>query len=74
MEFVFILAIVLIQIFFINVTKIVKIVRALGVYTFMNDEVLAVLFWNECVPQWGQQHTSGISHSDRRLTGRIFLP
>lgn len=74
MEFVFILAIVLIQIFFINVTKIVKIVRALGVYTFMDDEVLAVLFWNECVPQRGQQYSSGISHSDRRLTGRIFLP
>ena len=50
MEFVFILAIVLIQVFFINVTEIVEIVRALGVYTFVYDEVLPVLLWNKSIP------------------------
>ena len=50
MEFVFIFAIVFIQILFIDFTKIVKVVRAIRIDTFMDDEVLAVLFWNEGIP------------------------
>lgn len=50
MEFIFIFTIVFIQILFIDFTKIVKVVRTLGVHTFMDDEVLAVLFGNEGIP------------------------
>ena len=47
MEFVFVFPIVLIQVVFINFTKIVKIIRALGVDTLMDDEVLAFFLWNK---------------------------
>lgn len=47
MEFVFIFTIVLIQMFVINLFEIVKIIRAFGIYTFMNDEVFAVFLMNK---------------------------
>ena len=43
MKLIFILAIVLIKVFLINSLQIVKIVRALGIYAFVNYEVLAFL-------------------------------
>ena len=50
MELVFILTIVLIEVFFINFTKIVKIVRAFGIHTFMDDEMFPVFLWNKGIP------------------------
>ena len=49
MQFVFIFTMVLIQMFFINFFKVVQIIRAFRIYTFMDDEVLAVFFVNETV-------------------------
>ena len=49
MEFVFIPAIVLIQIFFINFPKVVKIVRAFGIHTFVDDKVFTVFLMHQAV-------------------------
>ena len=49
MELIFIFAIVLVQMLFINLFKVVQIIRAFGIYTFMDDEVLAVFLVNETV-------------------------
>ena len=43
MKLIFILAIDLIKVFLINFLQVVKIVRALGIYTFVNYEELAFL-------------------------------
>ena len=44
MEFVFIFAICLLEMFRIHFFKVVEIVRALGVDTFMENEVLPLFF------------------------------
>ena len=49
MEFVVVLAISLIKVLFINFLKIVEIVRALGIHTFVKDEMLTVFLVNERV-------------------------
>ena len=49
MEFVFIFAIVFLQMFFVHFFKVVQIVRALCIDTLMDDEVLAVLFMHKTV-------------------------
>ena len=60
MEFVFVFPIVLIQVVFINFTKIVKIVRTLGVHTLMDDEVLAVFLWNKSISTvWASEFDGG---------------
>lgn len=43
MELVFILSVVLLQILFVNLVQIVEIVRAVRIYTFMEDEVFPFL-------------------------------
>ena len=43
MELVFILSVVLLQILFVNLLQIVEIVRAVRIYTFMEDEVFPFL-------------------------------
>ena len=50
MEFVFIFAVSLFEIFFINLFEVVEIVRTFGVHTFMDDEMFSVLFGNKSVP------------------------
>ena len=35
--------------FFIHLFEIMQIIRAFGIYTFMDDEMLAVFFMNETV-------------------------
>ena len=49
MELVFIFTIVFIQMFFIHLFEIMQIIRAFGIYTFMDEEMLAVFFMNETV-------------------------
>jgi len=48
-ELVFVLSVVLIQMFFINLLKIMEIVRTFGIYTLVYDEVLTILFMDESV-------------------------
>ena len=43
MKLVLVLAIVFSEIFFIDFLEIVKIIRAFGIYAFMDDEVFAIL-------------------------------
>ena len=47
MEFVFIFAIIFSKVSLVNLFEVVQVVRALGIDTFMNDEVLPVLFGDE---------------------------
>ena len=49
MELIFVFAIVLIQMFFINLFEVVQIIRAFRIHTFMDDEVFAVFLVNKAV-------------------------
>lgn len=56
MEFVFIFAIRLIQMLLIDILKVVQIIGALWVHTFMYDEMFPVLLWNQGVStMWAAQ-------------------
>jgi hypothetical protein len=48
-EFIFVFTVILIEMFFINLPEIMKIIRALWIYTFMYDEVLTILLMTEIV-------------------------
>jgi hypothetical protein len=48
-EFIFIFAVILIKMLFVNFLEIMKIIGALWIYTFMYDEVLAVFLMTEVV-------------------------
>ena len=50
MEFVFILSISLIEMFWLHIFKIVEIVRTFRVHTLMQDKKLPVLFGDEGLP------------------------
>ena len=58
-EFVFVFAIVFLQVFFINLFEVVQIVGAFGVYTFVEDKVLAVFFGNKCMAAVGVPQLHG---------------
>ena len=47
MEFVFVLAVILLQVFFLHLFEIVEIVRAMGIDAFVDDKVFPVFFGNE---------------------------
>jgi hypothetical protein len=47
MEFIFVLAIVFLKIFFIYLFKIIKVVWAFGIDTFVDNEVFAVFLRNK---------------------------
>ena len=49
MEFIFVFTIILISMFFINLFKVVQIIRAFRIHTFMDEEVFAVFLVNETV-------------------------
>ena len=51
MELVFILSVVLLQILFVNLLQIVEIVRAVRIYTFMEDEVFRSFLATRELPQ-----------------------
>jgi hypothetical protein len=48
-EFIFIFTVILIKMLFINLLEVMKIIRALWIYTFMDDEVFPVFLMNEAV-------------------------
>ena len=47
MEFIFVLAIVLFQVLFINPVKVVEVVRTFRIHAFMDNKVLAVFLVNQ---------------------------
>ena len=47
MEFIFVFTIILVQMLFINLFKVVQIISAFRIHTFMKDEVFAVFLVNE---------------------------
>ena len=47
MEFIFVFTIILVHVLFINLFKVVQIIRAFRIHTFMDDEVFAVFLVNE---------------------------
>lgn len=53
MKLIFIFAIVLIEMLFIHLFKIMEVVRTFRVYTLMYDEVFAVLLVNEIMGAMG---------------------
>ena len=59
MEFVFIFAICLLEMFRIHFFKVVEIVRAFRVYTLMQDKKFPVLFGDESVPAVGTAQLHG---------------
>lgn len=60
MELVFILAKGLSEMLFIDLFKVAQIVRAFGIYTFMQDEMLPVFLWNQSVTTvWAAQFHRG---------------
>ena len=73
MEFIFIFAIVLVQMLFINLFEVIQIIRTFRIYTFMDDEVFTVFLVNTGASHAGQVQCFGISHSTRLNTGRMVL-
>ena len=49
MEFIFIFAVILFQVFLIHFFKVVEIVGAFRIDTLMDDKVLAVFLWNQSI-------------------------
>ena len=49
MELIFVFTIILVQMLYINFFKVVQIIRAFRIYTFMDDEVFTVFLVNETV-------------------------
>ena len=49
MEFVLVFAIVFFKMLFINLLKVMEIIRALGVNTFMDNKVFTVFLANQCM-------------------------
>ena len=47
MELIFILAIILFEVFLIHVFQVVEVVGAFGIDALVDDKVFAVFFWNE---------------------------
>ena len=48
-EFVFVFAIVFVQMFFINAGEVMQIVRAFGIHTFVDDKVFTVFLMHQAV-------------------------
>ena len=49
MQLIFVFAVILIQICFVNLLEVVKVVRALGIHTLMDDEMFAIFLTRQCV-------------------------
>ena len=49
MELVFVFPVIFLEIFFINLFEIVKVIRALGIYAFVEHKVFTILFMNQGV-------------------------
>ena len=59
MEFVFIFAVVFLQVFFINLFEVVEIIGALGIHAFVHNKVLTVFLWNEGIAAMGTAQFHG---------------
>ena len=69
MEFIFAFAIVQGEVFTGNFLKIMKVIRAFGIYTFMHSKVFSVLFGNQCVGTvWTAEFQQGAVFFFRRKT------
>ena len=53
MEFIFIFALSLFQIFLIHFFEVVEVVRAFGIDALMDDKVLAVFLGNQSISEMG---------------------
>lgn len=47
MEFIFIFGVILFKVIFSHLFEVVKVVRAAGIYAFVEDEVFAFFLWDE---------------------------
>ena len=72
MEFVFVFAIVLIEVSLVNILEVMKVIGTFRVYAFMDDKVPAVFLWNKCIAAMGtaQLNTgeSALRRSEPRST------
>ncbi len=59
MEFVFILAIVYLQVLFINLFEVVQVIGAFWVHAFMEDEVFPILFGDQGIAAVGAAQFQG---------------
>ena len=59
MELVFILAIVFIEVSLVNLLKVVKIIGAFRIDTFMDDKVLPVFLRDKCIAAMGAAKLDG---------------
>ena len=50
MEFIFVFAVILFEVFLIHFFEVMEIVRAFGIDTLVDDKVFAVFFWNKSIP------------------------
>lgn len=55
MELILILAIFHFPVFLIDLFEVAQVIGACGIHTFVEDEVLPVLFWTRAWSQWGQR-------------------
>ena len=53
MEFIFIFAVVLPEIFFIYLFEVVEVIRTFGIDALMDDKVFALLLWEQSIAAVG---------------------
>lgn len=58
-ELVFVFAVAFIQVFLVDLFEVVQVIRAFGVHTFVEDEVLPILFGNQSVAAVGTAQLHG---------------
>ena len=59
MEFIFVFAVILFEVFLIHFFEVMEIVRAFGIDTLVDDKVFAVFFWNKSIPAVGTAQFHG---------------
>jgi len=52
-EFVFVFAVVLIEVSLVNILEVMKVIGTFRVNAFMDDKVPAVFLWNKCIAAMG---------------------
>ena len=59
MEFIFVFAVILFEVFLIHFFEVMELVRAFGIDTLVDDKVFAVFFWNKSIPAVGTAQFHG---------------
>ena len=59
MEFIFVFAVILFEVFLIYFFEVMELVRAFGIDTLVDDKVFAVFFWNKSIPAVGTAQFHG---------------